>query len=356
MAKENRLGHGAKPQMFNLGLLVAVGLGLSSQTALAADPPAPTAPTETPAPAAGTSRADALFNEGKQLMEQGKFVEACDKLAESDALDPAIGTLGLLATCHEQQGRLATAWREYTQTAARADAVADDRGAFARERAKALEPELPRLVVRLAVADANVVVFRNGVRMTADELGVPAPMDPGTYEVVARWPDKPEFRTTVTVVARKVAEVEVPNPVAPVVVEKPRVVEVKPFVVGPKPVPMSGQRIGAFIAGGVGLLGFGMATAFAISAASKNSASISIQQSCKTAAACEEGKSLRDQAMSAATVANVGVGIGVIGAGVAVVLALLPNQSRAPVSDAKHARLLPWAGPNVAGALLVGHF
>jgi len=351
VAKGNRLGFGAKGAE---GLLGVVALGLSSQTAWAADPPAPTAPTEAPPAAAGTSRADALFNEGKQLMEQGKFVEACDKLAESDALDPAIGTLGLLATCHEQQGRLATAWREYTQTAARADAVADDRGAFARERAKALEPELPKLLVRLGGAHANAGWLRNGVLRRAEELGGPSPMDPGTYEIVARWPGKPEFRTTVTVVARKVAEVEVPNPVAPVA-EKPRLTEVKP-IVGPRPVPMSGQHIGAFVAGGVGLVGFGMATAFAISAASKNSASISIQQSCKTSAACEEGKNLREQAMSAATVANVGVGIGVVGAGAAIVLALLPNQSRASVSDAKHARLLPWAGPNGAGALLVGHF
>jgi hypothetical protein len=192
----------------NLGILVALMLGLSSQTAWATDPPAETPPATPPV----TNRADELFTEGKQLMEQGKFVEACDKLAESDALDPAIGTLGLLATCHEQQGRTATAWREYNQTAARADAVADERGTFARERAKALEPELPKLLVRLAMVDANVVVLRNGVRLAPEEFGVAAPIDPGTYEIVARWPDKPEFRTTVTASARKVAEVEVPNP------------------------------------------------------------------------------------------------------------------------------------------------
>lgn len=334
-----------------LSMLLALGVGLSSQTLWAADAPPAASPVDA---APVTSRADALFNEGKQLMEQGKFVEACDKLAESDALDPAIGTLGLLAACHEQRGRIATAWREYTQTAVRADAVADERGAFARERAKALEPELPKLLVRLAVADPNVTVFRNGVRLTADELGVPSPMDPGTYEIVARWPDKPEFRTTVTVVARKLAEVEIQPP--RVAVEKPRLGEVAPPVVAPKSAPMPGQRIGAFVAGGVGLVGFGMATAFAISAASKNSASISIQQNCDSAVACQEGKTLREQAFAAATMANVGVGIGVVGAGTAIVLALLPNRSSAPVSDTKHARLLPWAGPNGAGALLVGHF
>jgi hypothetical protein len=331
-------------------VLVALGLGLSSQTAWAADPAAAPS-TETPPV---TSRADALFNEGKQLMEQGKFVEACDKLAESDALDPAIGTLGLLATCHEQQGRIATAWREYTQTAARADAVADDRGAFARERAKALEPELPKLVVRLAVAHPSVVVLRNGVRLTADELGVPSPMDPGTYEIVARWPDKPEFRTTVTVVARKLAEVEIQPPV--VLGEKPRQPEIKlPVTVQPPP-PTSGRRIGAFVVGGMGLVGFGVATGFAISARTMNSASISIQQSCDSVAACQEGKTLREQAAVSSTIATVGVGVGAVGVLGGIVLALLPNQSSTPVSDTKRARLLPWAGPNGGGALVVGHF
>jgi hypothetical protein len=333
----------------SFGILAALLVGLSSQTAWAIDPPAET-PVEAPVV---TSRADTLFSEGKQLMEQGKFVEACDKLAESDALDPAIGTLGLLATCHEQQGRIATAWREYSQTAARADAVADERGTFARERAKALEAELPKLLVRLAVVDTNVVVLRNGVRLLPEEYGVASPIDPGTYEIVARWPDKPEFRTTVTVLARKLSEVEVPNPSASVGVAK---VEVKPVVVAPKLSGLSGQHVGALIAGGVGLVGFGVGTAFAISAASKNSASISIQQSCNSVVTCQDGKSLREQATTAATIANVGVGLGIVGAGTAIVLALLPNRSSSAVSDAQRAVLVPFAARDGAGALLVGHF
>lgn len=340
MAKEN-----------SFGIVVALIVSLSSQTVWATDPAAETT-AETPP---GTSRADELFAEGKQLMEQGKFVEACDKLAESDALDPAIGTLGLLATCHEQQGRIATAWREYSQTAARADAVADERGTFARERAKALEPELPKLLVRLAVADTNVVVLRNGVRLMAEEYGVASPIDPGTYEIVARWPDKPEFRTTVTVVARKMSEVEVPNPSAPVAVSKPKV-ESKPVLVESNPPGLSRQQVGALLAGGIGLAGFGVGTAFAISASSKNSASISIQQNCNSVAACQDGKSLREQAAAAATIANVGVGIGIVGAGTAIILALLPNRSASSVSDAKRAVLVPFAARDGAGALLVGHF
>ncbi len=154
--------------------------------------------------------------------------------------------------------------------------------------------------------------------------------------------------------ARKLSEVEVPNPSALAVVPKPKV-DVKP-VVTPDPSGLSGQRVGALISGGVGLVGFGLGTAFAISAASKNSASISIQQTCNSVAGCQEGKSLREQAATAATIANVGVGMGIIGAGTAIVLALLPNRSSSSVSDAQRAVLVPFAARDGAGALLVGHF
>lgn len=332
-----------------LEIFFVLALALGSQNALAADPPVETPPAE-PSPPPVTTRADALFQEGKLLMEQGKFVEACDKLAESDVLDPAIGTLGLLATCHEQQGRIATAWREYNQTAIRAEAVGDERGAFARERAKAIEPQVPKLLVRLAIVDPNIVVLRSGVRLQAEELGVPTPIDPGTYEIVVRYPDKPEFRAAVTAAVGKTAEVEVPNPNAP----KQQNILREPIVASPAPI--SGTKIGALIAGGIGVVGLGVGTAFGISAAGKNSASIAIQQRCNSAQDCEEGKTLRSQAFTAATIANVGVGIGLVGVGTAVVLALLPNRSASVGSKNKEARFVPWAAPTGGGAYFVGHF
>src|SRR4051812_24565538 len=55
----------------------------------------------------------ALFDEGRRLLEAGNYVEACAKLDESYRLDAAAGTLLNLALCHEQQGRSASAWFEY---------------------------------------------------------------------------------------------------------------------------------------------------------------------------------------------------------------------------------------------------
>ena len=52
---------------------------------------------------ADVATAEALFREGKRLMEQKSFAAACPKLKESFAQDEATGTLLALALCH--QGR-----------------------------------------------------------------------------------------------------------------------------------------------------------------------------------------------------------------------------------------------------------
>ena len=61
-------------------------------------------------PSSSTVTAEALFEDGRQLVMQGKYAEACPKFAASERLDPSTATLLNLASCYERQGRTATAW------------------------------------------------------------------------------------------------------------------------------------------------------------------------------------------------------------------------------------------------------
>jgi hypothetical protein len=49
--------------------------------------------------------AEALFNQGRDLMTAGKFTEACPKFEASQQLDPGLGTMLNLAECYEKTGR-----------------------------------------------------------------------------------------------------------------------------------------------------------------------------------------------------------------------------------------------------------
>jgi hypothetical protein len=128
----------------------------------------------------------ALFEEGRQLMQAGRFSEACVKLAESQRIDPQAGTLLNLAVCHESEGKTATAWLEYNDALALAARDDDgERKEIARQRIEKLENSLSRLVVLLPDAPPpEYWIEIDGVRLDAaamTENGVP--VDPGSHRV-----------------------------------------------------------------------------------------------------------------------------------------------------------------------------
>ena len=76
------------------------------------------------------SDAARLFREGRALVVDGRFAEACPKLEQSQRLEPRLGTQLNIAFCHEQLGKLATAWSGFQEAASTARREGDlDAGA-----------------------------------------------------------------------------------------------------------------------------------------------------------------------------------------------------------------------------------
>jgi len=233
---------------------------------------------------AGGNRAaaEALFNQGRELMSAGKFAEACPKFEASQHLDPGLGTILNLAECYEKTGRTASAWAEYREAIPLARAAGSKtRQDLATERAKALQERLSTLTIRAMSGDdggAHLEVRRNGVALQPAELGAPIPVDPGEHLIEAVAPGKQPWSSKVQVGAdaAKVA-VEIP-PLQPATGSDPTKTAAAAGGTGALKVSEppadnlsdgSGRRTVGLVLGGAGIVGVGLGTYFGVRASSK---------------------------------------------------------------------------------------
>jgi serine/threonine-protein kinase len=165
-----------------------------------------------PAPS-GNDRvaAEALFDEGRNLVAAGKIAEACPKFADSQRLDPSPSTLLNLASCWEKLGRTATAWVTYREAASASNALGRaDYVATAQRHAEALAPKLARVTVEVPHPVEGLELRRDGMVVSSVEWGQAIPVDPGTHTFQARAPGHAEW--TVAAVAQQGSLVTVTVP------------------------------------------------------------------------------------------------------------------------------------------------
>lgn len=325
-----------------------VGAGVAF-VALLAVPGRALAQTETRA-----AVAEAVYRQARDLMAAGKYDEACPKFAESQRLDPATGTLLNLAACHEKQGRLATAWLEYSdaQMAARRDAR-EDRVEYARARAQQLEPQLSRLTLSLATGadDPTLSIELDGANVGRAVLGAPTPVDPGPHTVRVSAAGKNAWSANVEIgaVADQQSLVIPPlenlppeaapsahqlNPGAPAPVRSPR------DDLSKRPIPSS-----VYLAGGITL-------ALAAGASVSGLAYLQKRDDYNERKYDSDGEDRRKSALHYGYF-NAGMWAATaVGAGVTVYLyATRPSRAASTA-----ARLAPWASPQSAGLSLSGGF
>jgi hypothetical protein len=164
---------------------------------------------------ANTAAAESLFQEGRALFQAERYAEGCPKLAESHRLAPATGTLLALALCHESEGRLASAWAEFTAVEGRARRDGRvDREELAREHAAALRPRLSTLTVDVpgdVATTPGLEVRLNGAVVGTASFGIAVPVDGGEHRIEVSATGKQAWNTVAHVNAEShVVRVSVP--------------------------------------------------------------------------------------------------------------------------------------------------
>ena len=301
--------------------------------------------------------AEALYRQARDLMAAGKYDEACPKLAQSQQLDPATGTLLNLAACHEKQGKLATAWLEYSDAlvAARRDGR-EDRVQYARERAAELEPKLSRLTLQLAPnADTPGLTIELDGTSVGAVFGVPTPVDPGKHSVRASAPGKkPQIFSIEIAVADQQSLSITPLEDAPVEAapaeptpapgssstgtpEQPQSDELQR-----RPIPTS-----VYLSGGITLALTASASVTGVAYLNKKSDYETLAKSEGLTVDVEE----RRKTAQRYGYANLGLWIGAaVGAGVTTYLYVTRPTQKSAI------HVVPWLGPQVAGLGVSGGF
>jgi hypothetical protein len=288
--------------------------------------------------------AEALFDRGLVLMREGKLAEACMRLEQSQAIERGIGTMLYLAECYEKSGRTASAWALFREAASEAQAAGQvERAAAGRQRAERLEPALSKLTVEVPDSSrvAGLQVLRNGTVIHQGAWGLPLPVDPGEQRIEARAPGYQAHTLVVAVEnGTTTAKVDIPallpaplpavSAVAPVPSEGKPAGSALPAVAvtTSEPHGLSTQKLVGIIVGGAGVVLLAVGTGYGVRAIHKNDDAKKAGcdgKFCTT----DEGKTLTDEALTAATVANVGIiGGAVLVAGGLVTYLLAPKGDR----------------------------
>ncbi|HEY5959804.1 MAG TPA: tetratricopeptide repeat protein [Polyangiaceae bacterium] len=297
--------------------------------------------------------AEALFDQGKLLMQTGDFPKACEKFEASRRLDEGIGTLLYLADCYEKVGKTASAWAVFKEAASIAGAQGQDsRQRLATQRAKNLETSLVKLTIDVAKGNEALLGFEvrnDGVPLSPAQFATQVPVDPGEHHVEASAPGRRTFSEAITL-TRGVGHVAVPllaelpsntssgpesavprtdTALLPASSNSAPLIPTSPPAANANRDQGKTQRVLAVVLGGVGVVSLGIGSYYGLSAIAKNSKS---KDECPSDPnLCRpEGVDLRESALHRATISTVAFAIGGATLAAGAVLLLTAPSTESP--------------------------
>jgi len=341
--------------------IASVGLGISlAQLAVA----------QTDEERAG---ARAAAEQGVKAFQEGRYADAAALMAGAERIVHAPTHLLYQAQAEEKLGHLVIAHELYLRIA-REPLRRDAPQAFvlaqaeAKQRADAVRPRFSQvaIVVEGARAGASVKVTADGAAIPSALLGVPYPIDPGehqfeaTVDGLSSGPIRANLREGAT--EKVVLKLKTTEALATPAVGAPSIAP-QPATNATPAVEQSGQapattptqstgthplKLGGYIGLGVGVVGLGVGTLFAVRSAGSRSDANALCNGpggkCPTTSQSQIDD-LDAKANSSGTLAVVGFVAGGVAAAAGVTMLLLAPKQERPRS----AFVIPYVAPNGAG-------
>ncbi|XYI01987.1 hypothetical protein ACMHYB_20320 [Sorangium sp. So ce1128] len=321
------------------------------------------------APPAGAQTKEELA-EARALFQEGVALSAANNCAAALAKFQAVANvrrtpqvLFNIAECEARLGKLVSALGNYRIAAASADGDprASDVTANVGPRIEDLEQRIPKLAIRRGQGALTATILLDGSALGAAEMNADIPVDPGPHVVSARIGDREVVRETVTLEERDEKTVEVaiteppPEPPRPAAPPDAPPVEAPTPAGRPSKVPglvVLGAGIASGVVGGV-FLGLRAGTLSDLDALCGG------DRSCPPSA-----RPTADRGRLYTGVAEVGIGLGVVGVAAGIVLLVTSRGGAAaaePRAGAAAARRSAGGGapraavvPHAPGADLAG--
>ncbi len=293
-----------------------------------------------------------------EAFDAGRWGEAVDYFTRAESIIHSPMHLAYIGRARAKLGELVSA-RETLLKVLREEAhndVAREARAAARAELEALEPRLPMLTIQVQGADGEPFeVSIDGKPLPVALVGIPTPADPGQRAIrVSSGNSHAEQTVELAEGARETLVLELrPSDVA----ETGSVEVASASPLASDTSGISGLRLGSYVALGVGVVGLGAGTFFALRANSKNDEATRL---------CEEGvgvtscaglpsndplarrvAALDDDSSQARTFSTIGFITGGVGvaAGVTLFVLSLNEQKEQPVAR----RLTPVLAHNYVG-------
>lgn len=317
-----------------------------------------------PALAGDKALAEDLFRKAQSVMQRPKtskaeIHQACQWYKESLDQDATQNTQVALAACWEKEGKTYSAWGMYTDAASGTGPAAE----FAKGRAAELQKAgFLKLKVEAKDLPEGTKVTLDGSPMGEGILNTEIGADPGEHKLEVRAPGKKDFEKKFELnAASSPLSVPVTLEDAPVVGGGGGGGPPPPIVVDQ---PMSTVRLTGLIVGGVGIASgmtaavMGILTLVAVNNRNANLKGCmppASEANPGTNPNCSQALQYKNQALGFQTVAIItGIGAGVL-LTTGIVLFIVGGPKKQEASKTTW-NIIPSAGPEGGGALLVGTF